>query len=162
MKRFNFFKVLPLAIILMLWGNFIFGQTKTFTWDTYYTKFSVPENFVVDQSTAEKWIGHNRNINLSIYPRKGENLSVTGMSAALHKWALSNGVQNIGAVTELAQEKLNGYWGVMYEGDKDGNSIGLMLIIDPDFPDISIYIWVAYNAGYEDDVLNILMSFTPN
>ena len=49
-----------------------------------------------------------------------------------------------------------------YEGDKDDFSVGTMLIVDPDYPDISIYIWVSYSADQTDTVLDMLKSFTPN
>jgi len=36
-----------------------------------------------------------------------------------------------------------------------------MLIVDPDYTEISLYIWVAYDAEQVDTVLEMLMSFTP-
>ncbi len=161
-KQFKLSVLLVFVTMFFLSGTHVFGQMKTFTWDTYKTKFKVPSDFEVDESTGEKWIGHNRNINLSIYPRKDETLSHREMTKAVYDWAVDNGVKNIGDVVELDEEKLNGYWGVLYEGDKDGFSIGTMLIVDPDYPNISIYIWVSYREAYTDTVLEMLKSFTPN
>jgi hypothetical protein len=161
-KQFKLSVLLVFLAMFFLSGTHVFGQMKTFTWDTYKTKFKVPSDFEVDESTGEKWIGHNRNINLSIYPRKDENLSHREMTKANYEWATDNGVKNIGDVVELDETKLNGYWGVLYEGDKDGFSIGTMLIVDPDYPNISFYIWVSYREAYTDTVLEMLKSFTPN
>jgi hypothetical protein len=139
------------------------GSTmKSFTWDSYKTKFSVPQNFSVSKSTSEYWEGTNSDITMSIYPRKGENLTRSEMKNSVYKWALDNGVKNIGDATELNSDKLNGYWGVMYEGTIDDFAVSTMLVVDPDYPDISLYIWVSYRAAYEDTVLKMLMSFTPN
>ncbi len=151
-----------LTAILFVSATSVFGQTKTYTWDSYKTKFKVPDDFVLDESTGEKWLGHNGDITLSIYPRKGENLTSRQMRNAVHTWAEDNGVKNIGDAVDLDEKKLNGYTGVLYEGDKDGFPIGTMLIVDPDYPDITIYIWVSYREGQSDKVLDILMSFTPN
>jgi hypothetical protein len=161
-KQLKLTVLLVFVAMFFLSGTHVFGQMKTFTWDTYKTKFKVPDDFEVDESTSEKWIGHNDGINLSIYPRKDEKLSHREMDKAVHQWAVDNGVKNIGDVVELDEEKLNGYWGVLYEGDKDGLSVGTMLIVDPDYPDISIYIWVNYKERETDRVLEMLKSFTPN
>ena len=161
-KQVKLSVLLVFVAMFFLSGTHVFGQMKTFTWDTYKTKFKVPSDFEVDESTGEKWIGHNRNINLSIYPRKDETLSHREMTKAEYDWAVDNGVKNIGDVVELDEEKLNGYWGVLYEGDKDGFNIGTMLIVDPDYPSISIYIWVSYRESQTDTVLEMLKSFTPN
>jgi hypothetical protein len=161
-KQVKLTVLLVFVAMFFISGTHAFGQMKTFTWDTYKTKFKVPSDFEVDESTGEKWIGHNRNINLSIYPRKDENLSHREMTKANYEWATDNGVKNIGDVVELDESKLNGYWGVLYEGDKDGFSIGTMLIVDPDYPNISFYIWVSYRESETDTVLEMLKSFTPN
>jgi len=163
MKRHVKLSVLLVFVTMFfLSGTHVFGQMKTFTWDTYKTKFKVPEDFTIDESTGEKWIGSNRKINLSIFPRKDEKLSHREMTKSVYNWAVDNGVKDIGEVVELDESKLNGYWGVLYEGTKDGFNIGTMLIVDPDYPDISLYIWVSYDDASTDTVLEMLKSFTPN
>ena len=161
-KQLKLSVLLVFVAMFFLSGTHVFGQMKTFTWDAYKTKFKVPDDFEVDESTGEKWIGHNPGINLSIYPRKDEKLSHREMTKALYDWAVDNGVKNIGDVVELDEDKLNGYWGVLYEGEKNSLSVGTMLIVDPDYPDISIYIWVNYKERETDTVLEMLKSFTPN
>jgi hypothetical protein len=161
-KQIKLTVLLVFMAMFFLSGTHVLAQMKTFTWDAYKTKFKVPEDFKVDESTDIKWIGHNDNINLSIYPRKDEKLSKLDMTKAVFSWAVDNGVKNIGDAVELDEKKLNGYWGVLYEGDKDEFSVGTMLIVDPDYPDISIYIWISYRESYSDVVLEMLKSFTPN
>ena len=51
--------------------------------------------------------------------------------------------------------------GVLLEGTKSDYSVGTMLIVDPYFPEISLYIWVTYDADEIDTVIEMLMSFTP-
>lgn len=161
-KQLKLSVLLIFVTMFILSGTHAFGQMKTFTWDAYKTKFKVPQDFEIDESTGEKWIGHNDGINLSIYPRKDEKLSKREMTQSVYDWAVDNGVKNIGDVVELDEEKLNGYWGVLYEGEKNSLSVGTMLIVDPDYPNISIYIWVNYKERETDTVLEMLKSFTPN
>lgn len=151
-----------IAVLMFSAGTLLAQDMKSFTWDSYKTKFSVPSDFRVTEATGTYWSGTNDAITLSIYPRKDENLSHDQMKAYVYKWAADNGVTDIGDATELDSDKLNGYWGVMYEGTSAGFPVATMLIVDPDFPEITMYIWISYTTGYEDTVLNMLMSFTPN
>jgi hypothetical protein len=154
--------LISLTVLILFVPFMSIGQTKTYTWDSYKTKFKVPSDFVVDESTGSKWVGHNDHINLSIYPRKDENLTHREMSKAVYDWAVDNGVRGIGDEVELDTEKLNGYWGYLYEGKKNGFEVATMLIVDPDYPEISLYIWVSYDEEYSDEVIDMLKSFTPN
>jgi hypothetical protein len=162
MKRINIFRMLLLAILLFSAGALMAQDMKSFTWDSYKTKFSVPDDFRVTKSTGEYWSGTNDDITMSIYPRKDENLSQRAMKNSLYQWAVDNNVKNIGELTELDSEKLNGYWGDLYEGTIDDFPVGVMLIVDPDYPNVSLYVWVSYRDGFENTVIKMLMSFTPN
>jgi len=153
--------MLFLALILLGSATEVSAQWKTYNWDFYKTKFQVPSDFVVSESSETRWSGKNNNITLSIYPRKNENLSPEGMQDALYKWASDNGITELGDVTILDEDKLNGYWGYLYEGLIDGFPVGTMLIVDPDYPEISLYFWASYREGYENTVIDILMSFVP-
>ncbi len=137
-------------------------EWREFTWDTYKTAFKIPADFEVTTSTAEKFSATNEAILMSIYPRKDENLTWDEMESALRTWTTDNEVENIGEVVELDEEKMNGYWGMLLEGTKSDYYVGTMLLVDPDYPEISLYIWVAYDEGLEDTVIEMLMSFTPN
>ncbi|HOY32106.1 MAG TPA: hypothetical protein PKW80_09525 [Bacteroidales bacterium] len=139
----------------------VFAQMKTYDWEPYKTQFKVPSDFVVTESSGTKWSGKNGDIALTIYPRKDENLSHSEMLDAVYEWAVKSGVKDIGDPVELDTEKLNGYWGYLYEGTVDGFPVGTMLIVDPDYPEISLYIWVSYREGFEDTVIDMLMSFIP-
>jgi len=162
MKKITFYSV---KVLLLFFFAFITtgvsAQLKPYSWVSYKIKFKVPENFKVDQATANMWIGHNSSITLSIYPRKGVNLSGDALKTALYNWTVSNGVKNMDEGTEIDPEKLNRYSGYLFEGVVDDFSVETMILKDPDYPLITFYIFLHYKAGSEADVLNILTSFTP-
>ncbi len=159
MKKTIAFSMVLFALMLT---SSVFGQDwRSFTWDEYKTKFDIPSDFEVTTNTSEKFSASNGKITLSIYPRKDENLDWDNMQAALQKWADGNEVEDQSEIIELDEEKLNGYWGVMIEGTKSDYSVAQMLIVDPDFTEISLYIWVAYDNDQVDTVLEMLMSFEP-
>ncbi|MEI6854082.1 MAG: hypothetical protein WCL06_14645 [Bacteroidota bacterium] len=162
MKKLQCYKLLFFMFVMLSATALSAQSMKDFTWDSYKTKFSVPSDFRITSSTGEKWSGTNDDITLSIYPRKNETLSHSEMQTALYNWTVDNNVKKIGDIVELDDKKLNGYWGYLYEGDVDGFPVGTMLIVDPDYPNISIYIWVSYREGLSDTVIKMLMSFTPS
>lgn len=162
MRKATLFKAMFIAIVLFGFGSAFAQDWRTFTWEPYKTKFKVPGDFTVTTSSGDEWSGTNRKITMDIYPRKSENLSRNEMKNNLYSWAADNGVTDIGEVVVLDEAKLNGYWGYLYEGYKGEFPVGVMLIVDPDYPDISLYIWVSYKAEYQDTVIEMLMSFTPN
>ncbi len=159
-KAKNSLKVVSTIFCLMMISG-VFAQLKPYSWDSFKIKFKVPENFVADEATSNTWIGHNSKITLSIYPRKGENLSAENLKTALYNWTVANGVTKMDEGTEIDPEKLNRYKGYLYEGVINDLFVETMLIVDPDYPGISFYIFIHYKAGSEDDVLKILTSFTP-
>lgn len=162
MKKSLLLKTLILTFLMIGGGRLLAQDMTDYTWTDYKTKFSVPSNFKLTENSGTRWSGSNGDITMTLYPRKGENLSYADMQKNLYSWAVDAGVKDIGTLTELDEEKLNGYWGMMYEGNASGFPVATMLIVDPDYPDISIYIWVSYREGFEDTVINMLMSFTPN
>ena len=60
-------------------------------------------------------------------------------------------------------EDLNGYHGWMIDGYYNGSQqVFIMNVVDPDYTDINLYVWVAYNKKSYDTALEVLKSFTPN
>ena len=116
------------------------AQTTEYTWSSYKTKFKVPDTFKLEQNDSTKFSAGNNDFNLTIYPRRGENLDSSQMAKNLRTWAETNQVKNLGEITNLNTEKLNGYWGVFIEGDLEGFPVFEMLIVDPDYPEISLYL----------------------
>ncbi|MPM15542.1 hypothetical protein SDC9_61913 [bioreactor metagenome] len=153
------------VLLLILASPFISAAQDdgwvTYEWKEYSTEFKIPSDFEVTTSTAEKFSATNSAILMSIYPRSEEYLTWDEMEEALKTWTTDNGVTVSGDIVELDEEKMNGYWGVLLEGTKSDYNVGTMLIVDPDFPEISLYIWVAYDSDQVDTVLEMLMSFTP-
>ena len=56
---------------------------------------------------------------------------------------------------------LNGYWGCAIDGKKSGFSASMLLLVDPDYTDISFYIWISYADEYYHDAVQIIKSFQP-
>lgn len=157
-------QIATLITLLLLIGSstIIHAQDwKSYTWDDYSTSFQIPADFVVTDSSGTKFSASNGKILLSIYPRTDEYLDWEEMGETLKTWSVDNEVVVTNEVIELDEEKMNGYWGVLLEGTKDDYAIGTMLIVDPEFLNISLYIWVSYDADQVDTVLEMLMSFTP-
>lgn len=136
------------------------AQMTSWTWDKYKTKFDVPDDFQVTQNDASAFIAKNDDIALSIYPREDENLSYDDMINSLLRWANDNNVSNQSECEYV--EDLNGYWGCIMDGYSGGYPVGLLLLIDPDYPEISLYVWISYSEGFDQAAVEILMSFTPN
>lgn len=120
---------------------------------------------VINKSDASVYEATNRNITMDIYPRKGENLTYDGMKQALLNWAtdlnMSWGRTSSGETQPIYLKNINGYWGCAIDGSKNGFSASVLLLEDPDNPDITFYIWISYAKEYYHDVVNILKSFTP-
>ncbi len=150
-----------LLIAFVILSHFASAQMKGWTWDTYKVKYSAPSNFKISQNTKDVFSAGNTNINLTIYPRTGENLAYDEMDGALRKWARSSKVSFSGEPNLM--ESLNGYWGVYLDGTaENGNPTTMLLLIDPDYPEITLYVWLQYQDGYVDTAVEILKSFTPN
>lgn len=139
---------------------------QTWTWDTYKIKFKAPTNLVVQKNNATVYEAGNSSIYLDIYPKKGENLSYDGMKNALINWATSlnlsyNSINSEGNQQPIYLDNLNGYWGCAIDGTSNSLPATIMLIQDPDYPDICFYIWINYSREYYHDAITILKSFTP-
>lgn len=134
---------------------------RSYTWDSYRMKFEIPEDFEIKKSDGKNFSAGNGDIYLSIYPRLNENLSYEGMEEALMAWAKSSNV----LFTDdglMYLDNLNGYWGVMADGVVDNWPVFIMLVIDPDYPETSLYVWLSYSEKGIETAEKILNSFTPN
>lgn len=163
MKRRRLFGM----FLITLFCNFATAQSfVSFTWDTYKMKFKITGDMNVTENNASKFEATNGHITMDIYPRKGENLSYSGMKSAIINWAnqsnLSYNTNNSsGDEQPIYLKNLNGYWGCAIDGTKNGLGATMLLLVDPDYPDISFYVWVNYNDEYYQDALQILKSFQP-
>lgn len=139
---------------------------QLWTWDTYKIKFKAPDNLQVQKNDATVYEATNKTMALDIYPRTGENLTYDGMKNAIINWAykldLSYDSQNSdGNSQPIYLSNINGYWGCAIDGTKSGFPASVLLLVDPDHPDISFYIWLSYSKEYYHDAVAILKSFTP-
>ncbi len=157
------------AILFLATSTFASAQSfvlKTWDWDDYKMEFRAPDNMVIEQNDGDGFKASNQLITLDIYPRKGENLSYDGMKNAISRWAGQtnldyNDVNVDGNQQPFYLSNLNGYWGVAIDGKKDGFPASMLLLVDPDYPDISFYVWISYSSEYYDDAVAILKSFKP-
>jgi hypothetical protein len=156
-----------LAVLLLLTCNFLKAQSlESWTWDTYNMKFKAPDNMRVEQNDATTFQATNDKITMDIYPRKGENLTYDGMKQAIINWASQTGLRyqtynSSGDAQPIYLDNVNGYWGCAIDGKKQGFPASMLLLVDPDFPDISFYIWISYSDEYYHDAVTILKSFQP-
>jgi len=163
MKR----KYFLLAAALLLSFNFLKAQSlESWTWDTYKMKFKAPDNMRVEENDANSFQATNDVMTLDIYPRKGENLTYDGMKNAIVNWANQTGLRYMdynsdGDKQPIYLDDVNGYWGCAIDGKKNGYPASMLLLIDPDFPEISFYIWISYSDEYYHDAVTILQSFKP-
>ena len=82
------------------------------------------------------------------------------MKSLLKTWAKENKLKFDGSVEDM--EDLNGYWGVYVDGTGENDlPTTVLLLIDPDYPDISLYVWVQYQEDQLDNAVKILRSFVP-
>jgi hypothetical protein len=139
---------------------------KSWTWDNYKMKFRLPDNMTVQESAADKFQATNKVITIDIYPRRGDNLSYSGMKNAIIDWAATtrmryNEYNNSGDAQPIYLKNINGYWGCAIDGEKNGVPASILLLVNPDFPDISFYVWLSYLDDYYHDAVQILKSFEP-
>ena len=138
---------------------------QTWTWDTYKMKFKAPDNLVIQKNDATVYEATNKAMALDIYPRKKENLTYDGMKNAIIKWAsdqdVSYSTNSDGDTQPIYIKNINGYWGCAIDGSKNDFPTSLLLLVNPDYPELSFYIWLSYSHEYYHDAVEILKSFTP-
>jgi hypothetical protein len=88
------------------------------------------------------------------------------MKTAIIRWANQTGLRYAdyntdGDAQPIYLDNINGYWGCAIDGKKQGFPASMLLLVDPDFPDISFYIWISYSDEYYHDAVTILKSFKP-
>ena len=156
-----------LTVVLLALSIPVHAQTlQSWTWNTYKIKFRAPDNLVVQKNDASVYEAGNNAMYLDIYPRKGENLTYDGMKNAIINWAGSlhlsyNTANSSGDTQPIYLKNINGYWGCAIDGTSKGLPATVMLIVNPDDPELSFYIWINYAEEYYHDAIAILRSFTP-
>src|SRR5580765_327097 len=156
-----------IAVLFLFACSYVSAQSlETWTWDSYKMKFKAPDNMRVVKNNADVFEATNDNITMDIYPRQGENLTYDGMKTAIMNWASQSGLSyntynSSGDAQPIYLDDLNGYWGSAIDGKKSGYPTSMLLLVDPDYPDISFYIWLSYANEYYHDAVAILKSFQP-
>lgn len=140
-------------------GNDNKTDMKPWNWKDYNIKFKVPNDFKVTKNDASTFIAENGKINLSIYPRKGENLTVETMESTLINWANGNNVMDFEKANFI--ENLKGFQCYYIDGKVGEFPTSLMLMVNPSNPEVSLYIWLSYAASEFETAVEILKSFEP-
>ncbi|MEO7292599.1 MAG: hypothetical protein ABIW34_05825 [Ginsengibacter sp.] len=152
-------KILP-AIILLFLSSTVTAQLKTWNWSDYKMQFKAPVDFKIDENTAEKFAAGNGKLYLTIYPKKGAKMSYEGMRGALRDWSRQNDLTYKKDVQYMSN--LNRYWGVYIDGVAPSKlPTTLLLLVDPDYSNISFYVWLQYQSDSLDTAVEILKSFMP-
>jgi len=155
-------KHILLFALLAFSSSFLYAQAlKAWNWTDYKMKFQAPNDFTIKESSGTIFSAGNDHLYLTIYPKKGENLTYSGMKDALQKWARSSKVDwnadDLGYTSSL-----NRYWGYYIDGTgENGLPTSLLLLVDPDYPEFSFYVWLQYQSGYLDTAVSMLKSFKP-
>lgn len=160
MKKTSVFFLVVLFALVFIKSNSYSQAMTEYTWTSYSVKFKIPKTFNVSENSSSSFSAGDDDAWLTIYPRSGENLSYNGMKKALKNWASSSGVSGYSNVYD---ESVNGYWGVYLNGTKNDNGLPayLGLLIHPDNPDISLYVWINYRSDALDVTNKIFYSFSP-
>ena len=154
------------TLFVMMFCTFTAGTAmaqslKKWNWGTYKMAFQAPSDFSVDKNNAQIFDAGNGKLHLTIYPEKGEKFTQASMKGLLKEWAQSNKLKWGGKVSTM--EDLNGYWGVYVDGTSpEGLPTSVLMLVDPDFPEISFYVWLQYQDGELDTAVEILKSFIPS
>lgn len=154
-------RILLICTFALLLVPIASAQMETWTWDAYKTQFQVPAGFQLQQNDADGFSAGNSDMNLTLYPRKVSGITYAQMESSLREWTAENGVKPDAAGYQYLDD-LNGYWGVMTDGSYDGSPVFLMMVMDPDYTDIALYVWISYNQASYNTALKVLKSFTPN
>jgi len=156
------------SAVLVFLGLAGVAQTlQTWTWDTYKLEFKAPSDLDLKKNDSTQFEAGNDNMYLDIYPRSNENLTYGGMKNALVKWANAlrltyDDKNTYGEDQPIYLENLNGYWGCAIDGTSDsGLPTTIMLIVDPDYTNISFYVWINYKHEFYHDAVAVLKSFKP-
>lgn len=153
--------LLVFALCTFMAGSVMAQSLKKWNWSSYKMSFKAPSNFTVDKSNGEIFDAGNEKIHLTIYPEKGDKISQGAMKGILKTWAQDNKLKWDGKVSTM--EDLNGYWGVYVDGTApSGLPTSILLLVDPDFPEISFYVWLQYQDEQLDTAVEILKSFIPS
>ena len=139
---------------------------KSWVWDTYKIKFQAPDNLVLKKNDATIFEAGNNYMYLDIYPNKGNQMTYDGMRSSLIQWASTTGIQyqavnSSGQSQPIYLSNLNGFWGCAIDGAKDNLPATILLIVNPNDPTLSFYIWINYQQSYYHDAVAVLKSFTP-
>lgn len=135
-------------------------QTKAWSWGEYKIGLQAPTDMVVKENSATVFYAGNEHVFLTIYPKKGENLTQDKLPQALQKWGTDHKIK-FSPSNSASLSSLNRLWGYYINGSGyKGMSTYVSVLVDSSHPEDSYYVWLQYQNGYADVAMNILNSFT--
>lgn len=154
-------KILRLAVVLLLPFTAIAQEMEEYTWEQFNIKFKIPVTLTITESSGEKFIAGNDDINVSLYPQTDLAYTKDDMKSALETWTKDNGVVFDAEKGALNLDDLNGYIGVYVDGTKNEVPVTTFLLIDKKKEKTSIFVWISYREAFFQKALEIISSFTP-
>jgi hypothetical protein len=160
------YKIFSVIIFFVISLGATAQTLQSWTWDSYKLKFKAPDNLDVKKSDATVYEATNSTMAMDIYPLTGQNLTYDGMKNAIVKWADKTGLSyessnSSGESQPIYLKNINGLWGCAIDGTKSGFPTSILLLVNPDHPDINFYVWLSYKDEYYHDAVAILKSFAP-
>lgn len=126
------------------------------TWDTHGLKFSAPDDMKVETNDGDQFGARLENdlLHLYIFPWQDIDLTKATLNAEVKKLMKSLGYRG----TNLVELDLNGFEGSYILAEKDGVTVILEGLLDPDSA-TNFYALIIYGPGYDDEAIKIANSF---
>lgn len=127
------------------------------TWETHGLQFAAPEDMIVETNNGDQFGARLRNdlLHLYIFPWQDQDLTKASLDDEVKKLMKSLGYRG----TKQIELELNGFEGSYILAEKDGVTVILEGLLDPDSA-TNFYALIVYGADYEDEAIKIANSFT--
>lgn len=130
-------------------------------------KFKIMEDMEVTDNDEDEFDAKSNDIFLKILTIPGETLTYEGMKAAIIDMANSStnfkystdGINRAGYKQPMYLTNLDHFWGITLEGAVNGGALTILLLVNPDNPDICYHVIFSYHDEYWRDIFTIMNSF---
>ena len=162
---------LKLLFLLLTTSAFYIShaQFKTCGYDKQKMKFKIMQDMEVTANTDTKFEAKDKDFYLGIATITGKTYTYDGMKDGIVE--IANKVKGFtysldvinrgGGKQPMYLTELDHFWGITVEGQQNGDAITLVLLVNPDNPDISYIVYFRYDVAYYREVKIILNSFQP-
>jgi len=151
-----------IALMLIVGTGNVYGQMKEWNWAKYSTSFECPVSMKLISNDSTKFAASNDSIYLAIYPKMDEYFYEDEMQEAVQNWAEESEVTIETGPVALIDTIYTEYDGAFISGYKQGSQVILAYMNDPDYIEISFYVWISFKPGLARKAFDILESFYPD